>query len=261
LETDRHGLVLVDAGFGLRDIAASQRRLSMFFRDLLRPSLDESETAIRQIERMGYRATDVRHVVLTHLDFDHAGGLDDFPHAHVHLLAKEHEVARAQRTWLDRRRFRPQQWSTESNWIPYAVGSGEKWFDFECVRAVRGLSEHVLLIPLPGHTRGHAGVAIAESPHGWLLHCGDAYFYREEIQEPPRCTPGLRAYQTLMEQNRAERLQNQARLRALVQAHDDSVRLFCAHDAKEFEAMKRAGPHRDDNATSPVPPAPSLHGR
>jgi glyoxylase-like metal-dependent hydrolase (beta-lactamase superfamily II) len=38
------------------------------------------ETAVRQIERLGSPA-DVRHILPTHLDFDHAGGLEDLPGA------------------------------------------------------------------------------------------------------------------------------------------------------------------------------------
>ena len=43
-------------------------------------------------------------MVLTHLDFDHAGGLDDFPAATVHLLAEERDAAVARRSALDRTR-------------------------------------------------------------------------------------------------------------------------------------------------------------
>jgi len=87
------GLVLVDTGFGLRDVANPRSRLSGFFLALLSPEFREEMTALRQIERLGYRAEDVRHVVLTHLDFDHAGGLDDFPNARVHMLQQERDYA------------------------------------------------------------------------------------------------------------------------------------------------------------------------
>nr|WP_307579787.1 hypothetical protein [Variovorax paradoxus] len=50
--------------------------------------------------------------MLTHLDFDHAGGLDDIPQVQVHMMQREREAAEPQRTWLDRQRFRPQQWSS-----------------------------------------------------------------------------------------------------------------------------------------------------
>ena len=73
-------LVLVDTGFGLGDIARPTR-LSAFFRNVNRVQLDAGQTARRQIERLGLRPDDVRHIVLTHLDFDHAGGIEDFPNA------------------------------------------------------------------------------------------------------------------------------------------------------------------------------------
>ncbi|HEY8360392.1 MAG TPA: MBL fold metallo-hydrolase, partial [Ramlibacter sp.] len=68
------GLVLVDTGFGLRDVRDPRSRLSGFFLALLSPDFREEMTALRQIERLGFTAADVRHIVLTHLDFDHAGG-------------------------------------------------------------------------------------------------------------------------------------------------------------------------------------------
>jgi glyoxylase-like metal-dependent hydrolase (beta-lactamase superfamily II) len=107
-------LALIDSGLGLRDVAQPRERLSAFFLGLLSPTFREEMTAVRQVQRLGYDPRDVRHIVLTHLDFDHAGGLDDFPHAAVHLMALERDYAAAQKTWLDRQRFRPQQWSTRA---------------------------------------------------------------------------------------------------------------------------------------------------
>src|SRR5690606_5951430 len=167
-----------------------------------------------------------RHVVLTHLDFDHAGGLDDFPHARGRLRDPEPAAATAPRTPLDRMRYRPQQWSTRGNWLTYEVPRGERWFDFECVRELVGAPEDVLLIPLFGHTLGHAGVAVRRE-RDWLLLAGDAYFYHAEMNvSAPSCTPGLRAYQRLMEKDRKQRLHNQARLRELKRAHGAEVTII-----------------------------------
>jgi glyoxylase-like metal-dependent hydrolase (beta-lactamase superfamily II) len=230
-------LVLVDTGYGLRDVLDPRGRLSRFFLMLLRPELREEMTAVRQIQRLGFAPGDVRDIVLTHLDFDHAGGLDDFPGAAVHMLRDERDSAKAQRTTLDRMRYRPQQWSTERNWRVYRSGEGERWFGFDCVRSLEGLPPEVLLVPLIGHTHGHAGVAV-ERDEGWLLQTGDAYFYRHEMDlQRPRCTPGLRLYQWMMEKNRRARLWNQARLRRLRRDHGAEVTICCAHDLVEFEAL------------------------
>ena len=120
------GLVLCDTGMGLLDITHPRERLSSFFLALLSPDFREEMTAVRQIEALGYKASDVQHIVLTHLDFDHAGGLDDFPNATVHMLAAERDAAEQQKTWLDRQRFRPQQWSSQDRWRAFTRRMGAK---------------------------------------------------------------------------------------------------------------------------------------
>lgn len=235
-ETDA-GLVLVDTGYGLRDVRAPASRLSSMFLWLMSPDFREEMTAVRQIERLGFRAQEVRHIVLTHLDFDHAGGLDDFPLARVHLMRGEQESAARQDTWLDRQRYRPQQWSSRPRWQAHDCSAGELWHGFRCVRPLEGIGDDVLLVPLQGHTLGHAGVALRTDP-GWLLMAGDAYFYHAEMDtEAPYCTPGLRMYQTLMEKNRHERLANQARLRTLKREHRAEIQVLSAHDPVEFERI------------------------
>ncbi len=232
------GLVLVDTGFGMRDIAQPPR-LSPFFRIANRVRLRESDTALRQIEDLGFTAGDVRHIVLTHLDFDHAGGIEDFPDATVHVFGAELDAARSQNGWLERQRYRPMQWDRNVNWQRYSP-EGERWFGFSCVRELVGMSPEILLVPLAGHTLGHCGVAV-RGPEGWLLHAGDAYFFRDEMAPGGySCTPMLRLYQRLMAAHNDTRLVNQTRLRELKRVHGGEIRLFCAHDAKELEELSSA---------------------
>lgn len=236
LET-RNGLVLVDTGYGLRDVANPRSRLSKFFLALVKPELREEMTAVRQIAALGFDPRDVRHIVLSHLDFDHAGGLDDFPHATVHLLADEVTSATARTTRLDRMRYRPQQWGTRDAWRGYEPARGEHWFGFECVRDLAGVDPDVLMVPLVGHTLGHAGIAVRTND-GWLFYTADAYFYHAEMDlQRARCTPGLRAYQTMMEKDRRLRLLNQRRLRELRRSNGHEIEIFCAHDVRELERL------------------------
>lgn len=229
------GLAMVDTGLGLGDVIDHEQRLSSFFLSLLKPEFRAEMTAVRQIERLGFRASDVRDIVLTHLDFDHAGGLDDFPRARVHLLTRETQHAFAQKSWLDRQRFRPQQWSTRNRWVTYEPNEGDHWLGLACVRQLCGLPPDILLIPLAGHTHGHTGVAI-RADDGWRLHAGDAFFDPREMDAKPHCSAGLRAYQRMMDIDHAARVQNQARLRALHQAFPEIV-MFCSHDVGTFERL------------------------
>ena len=83
---------------------------------------------MHQVPALGIDPTDVRHILVTHLDFDHAGGLEDFPNAAVHLTAREKEVADEQRggTFVGTRRYRPHQWDEVTDWKLYPMGRGEK---------------------------------------------------------------------------------------------------------------------------------------
>lgn len=237
------GLVLVDTGYGTEDVRHPHPRLSRLFRAMLNIRFRMRETALHQVTAMGYSAQDVRHIVLTHLDFDHAGGIEDFPKARVHVMEVEREAAeRKRRGFVAKRRYRPAQWDDVRDWRTYGDGGGEKWFGFEAVRDLDGLPPEILLVPLPGHTWGHAGVAI-QTPGGWVLNAGDAYFYRRELDaDRRRCTPGLRFYQRLMDTDRQLRFANQERLRELKRDHGSQIEIFCSHDEKELEALQGRGP-------------------
>jgi glyoxylase-like metal-dependent hydrolase (beta-lactamase superfamily II) len=242
IETDR-GLVLVDTGFGTREIERPRDRLSDFFLALNRPQLRAEETAVAQVRRLGFDPADVRHVVVTHLDFDHAGGIEDFPNARIHVTAREKEVADARDggAFVSRKRYRPQQWDEVANWSLYPFGGGEPWFGFDAVRDLEGLPPEILLVPLAGHTWGHTGIAIQEDDGRWLFYAGDAYFHHGEVGADRReCPLGLRGYQRLMQVDAQARIANQQRVRSLSTSHGDAVRIFCAHDLVEFEALSKA---------------------
>jgi glyoxylase-like metal-dependent hydrolase (beta-lactamase superfamily II) len=67
------GLVLIDTGFGLDDIR-NPRQLGRPFTAIVRPRLNVAEAAISQVRALGFDPHDVRHIITTHLDLDHAGG-------------------------------------------------------------------------------------------------------------------------------------------------------------------------------------------
>lgn len=232
------GLALVDTGLGESDVLGRRGLLYQRRLRLLGARLAREETAAQQVVRLGFSPDEVRHVVLTHLDFDHAGGLDDFPRAQVHVLAREHEAAMARDTFHERLRYRPETWAHRPRWVLHRPDEGERWFGFEAVRRISGLPPELLLVPLHGHTRGHAGVAV-ETPAGWLLHAGDAYFFHGEMDVAhPRCTPLLDTYQRLLAFDDAARRHNQARLRELLRREGERVRVFSAHDPTELDRAR-----------------------
>ncbi|KAA9148801.1 MBL fold metallo-hydrolase [Amycolatopsis acidicola] len=224
-------LVLIETGVGTQAAARPGEWLGARFRLLtnVRPTFEES--ALAQVKRLGFAPEDVRHIVLTHLDLDHAGGLADFPHATVHVYAEELRSLEAQQTAAERWRYRKIQFAHGPQWSSYP-DTGEPWFGFDAVRELKGLPPEILLVPLAGHTRGHAGVAV-ETPDGWLLNAGDSYFFHDELDPVhPRIPPGLAFFERVVQTVSEDRLRNQQRLRELVR--DNEVSVFCAHDPVEL---------------------------
>jgi glyoxylase-like metal-dependent hydrolase (beta-lactamase superfamily II) len=229
LETDA-GLVLVDTGYGLQDVTGRpRRRLPITWPVfVLNTRLRESDTALRQIEKLGFSSHDVRHIVLTHLDFDHAGGIADFPEARVHLLAAEKQAAEAAlHGFVAQQRYRSAEWRDVQDWRTY-FPDGEPWQGFDAVRRLDGLPPEILLVPLRGHTLGHSGVAI-DTGDGWLLHAGDAYLHHGQLHPThPHMPPGLAAYERIMTTDLEAARANRARLRTL--ARSPGVQIICSHD-------------------------------
>lgn len=242
IETQRDGLILVDTGFGSADVH-DPSRISSFFYRFNNIKLKHSLTAVSQIRGLGFEPSDVRHVVLTHLDFDHAGGLSDFPDATVHVLQDEFTSAKTLAGWRATRRYREMQWQRSRYWRFYEP-DGEQWQGFSSVRPVLGVDAEILMVPLPGHSTGHAGIAVREQST-WKLHAGDAYFHHGEIHKPKRhCPPGLRFYQRMMDDDHSARVATQNRLRALALSEPDHLQIICSHDASELRHVQSASLYR-----------------
>lgn len=230
IETEA-GLVLVESGIGTQDIKYPEVRLGADWIALAAPVLDLEETALHQVIALGYAAEDVRHIVLTHLDRDHAGGLSDFPDALVHV----HEAEQREALAFGADRYRKEQIAHGPRWATYASRQGEPWYGFDAVRELDGLPPEILMIPLGGHTEGHVAVAV-HTGERWLFHAGDAYFYHREVDpDASRSHPLLDLVQVGGEVDRQLRLGNHARMRELVRLHGDEVDVISAHDPWEFQ--------------------------
>ena len=176
VETNQ-GPVLVDTGFGTHDYVSPNRSMK-FFLTLMRSARNVNETAFHQVQRLGYRPDNVKHIIQTHLHLDHAGGLSDFPHAQVHVLKAEHDHIISHRSW----EYRSEHWAHGPNWILHEP-HGAKWYDFEAIR-LEGFEPEIWLIPLTGHTPGHMGVAIKQD-QAWVMHGGDAVPFDMKVDEVP----------------------------------------------------------------------------
>lgn len=214
IETDQ-GLVLLDTGLGLGDYA-DPSAMTRLFRIITELPFDPNEAAIHRIRKLGYNPEDVKHILLTHMHFDHISGLPDFPHAKVHVHRREYEAFTDGKIG---------QW-TEFAYIPRYIAHqpefilydqiDSKWYDFDAIRLP--FTPEMYFIPLFGHSRGHCGVAI-KTDSGWFFHAGDAgAVYNDE-------TPAWLIELVLGPHD--------ARLREFMKAHPE-VRVSNSHMFSEF---------------------------
>ena len=168
IETNQ-GLVLVDTGLG-QDDYNNRSNIIRLFQVLTIVPLNPTEAAIHQVKRLGYAPADVKHIVLTHMHFDHCGGLPDFPRAKVHVHQREHRAFTGFPRRLIELAYVRSHIAHQPEFTIYK-NCDDTWFDMPAIRLP--FEPQMFLVPLFGHTRGHCGVAV-QTASGWLFHVGDA---------------------------------------------------------------------------------------
>jgi glyoxylase-like metal-dependent hydrolase (beta-lactamase superfamily II) len=171
VEHPEAGPVLVDAGLHEQvatDVGAALGRLGQ-----LAFTIDmQPEWAVpHQLRARGVDPSEVRTVVMTHLHYDHASGLSQFPDATVHVDAREHADASNGRL-LD-------------GYIPRLLQTpGQRWETFDHEQDVVDLlgDGTIQLLRTPGHTSGHRSIALRLASGGELLLTGDAAYSIDTIE-------------------------------------------------------------------------------
>jgi N-acyl homoserine lactone hydrolase len=211
----KNGRILYDVGCDYHKIKDPIMRASYYnpaVFDFGAPEMDETQRLPNQLAQLGLSVQDIDVVVLSHLHFDHAGGLCDFCGAEVHVQADELATANPQ----DDLAYFDNEVSTKANWL---VKQGE----YDLVTGVRAITS-------PGHTAGHMSLWI-ELPHGEpILLAGDAADLTENIVEeiaPGHCWQG----------NTVLAVDSIRKLKAL--AHQESAQLWPNHDMAFWQSLKR----------------------
>ncbi|MEM8551396.1 MAG: N-acyl homoserine lactonase family protein [Pseudomonadota bacterium] len=152
--------ILVDTGFGHKEAARRGRTIDQTPADCLR--------------RMDVDPANIKDVVLTHLHFDHAGTMPDFPNATFHLQEEEMVVATGK-----------------------YMGIAEYTYPFsadvicDAVRAVYAgrvnflngdveLAQNITLHKVGGHSAGLQVVRVL-TRRGWMVLASDAVPYYENL--------------------------------------------------------------------------------
>ncbi|HWX95399.1 MAG TPA: N-acyl homoserine lactonase family protein [Solirubrobacteraceae bacterium] len=222
LEHPSAGLVLVDTGFH-RSIAegpARERARNLgpvgrvMSRDLqMRPE----QTVVEQLRALGVDPPDVGLVVMTHLHFDHASALSDFPGSSVLVSREEWSAAGARGSVLHG--YSTAQLDPRPTYMTIDFdGAGASYGPFE--RAVDVFGDGSLtLVSTPGHSVGHLSLIVRLGGREALL-TGDAAYTLGTLREGERPwrSEDARAFETSLAALRAWDLQHPDAL--VVPGHD-----------------------------------------
>jgi glyoxylase-like metal-dependent hydrolase (beta-lactamase superfamily II) len=233
-ETD-NGLVLIDTGFGSKDCGDPAGRVG-WSRHLVRPVLNRSDTAASQVAQLGFRRDDVRHIVITHFDSDHIGGLADFPSAQIHVTAAEAFGATRAQLLGEKIRYRAVMWAHGAKIVEHTP-DGEKWRGFAAAKELGEVSPGIVLISLPGHTRGHACVAV-DAGHRWVMHCGDSFFHHGAVDGTSSMPRAIAAFEWMVAFDWKMVQENHARLVELYRRREPDLLMVCSHDRTQYEQAK-----------------------
>jgi N-acyl homoserine lactone hydrolase len=139
------------------------------------PEMDEAQRLPYQLARMGLSISDIDVILISHLHFDHAGGLCDCGHAEVHIQTDE--LANA--SPVEDVAYFDDEIIAQANW---QVKTGE----YDLAPGVRAIAS-------PGHTAGHMSLWIEMPTGAPIILAGDAADLTENIVDevaPGNCWQG-----------------------------------------------------------------------
>ena len=146
----------------------------------------------------------------------------------------------------ERLRYRSAQWAHGPHLVEHSP-EGEAWRGFAAAKPLDDIAPGIVLVSLPGHTRGHAAVAV-DAGDRCLLHAGDAFYHPATIEGRGRVPRSLRTLEATAALHPRQVRDNHERLAELHQRRDPDLMVLCAHDPSLYEAARAAALSPDHGA-------------
>jgi N-acyl homoserine lactone hydrolase len=224
IEHSELGWVLYDTGFRAEDPC----RLPAYVQEQFPASMTDEETLAVHLKKLALSPSDIARIVVSHMHWDHGGGLALFNGLSVgqHIMAGDRDFAYGLTV-------------THRNWAEPFGGGGyfREHFDipgiaFDLVDPSLGdfdLASGLRVIQLEGHTPQILGLLVSLPKSGPFLLPSDALYMKRNL-EPPS-PPGL-IYDSLGFQRSAMKVQQL--MRTL------NPRIIFPHDPDQMENLKVA---------------------
>jgi N-acyl homoserine lactone hydrolase len=219
----RDGLFLFDTGLDPA-IVTDKHYISSFIgrfllRRIFRLHLNDDDRLDKVLSRHGFSATDIRKAVISHLHFDHVGGIAEIPQAELLVGTREWaqlSLPHPEREWVLREHIE----IPNANWYPFAFQPTDDplFSEFGGIYDVIG-DGSLVLIPTPGHTVGSVSMLIRSGGWSPILLVGDLTYEAALIDNDvvPGTGDPAELYSTYA---KVRRLKEQLPDLAIVPSHD-----------------------------------------
>ncbi|MHA7899829.1 MAG: N-acyl homoserine lactonase family protein [Henriciella sp.] len=181
----KDGLVLFDTGLDPAIVSnpeyISQAIGRFLLKRIFRFEINPEDKLGQKLSTAGFDPRRVRKAIISHLHFDHIGGISDIPQAELVVSQQEWDQLskpHPERDWILREHIqRP-----EANWCPISFEfSGDALLSsFSGIHDVMG-DGSLILLPTPGHTTGSISMLVRSSLGPPLLLVGDLAYSADAI--------------------------------------------------------------------------------
>jgi glyoxylase-like metal-dependent hydrolase (beta-lactamase superfamily II) len=178
------GPFVVDTGLHPSVTAKPAANFGRLAASVVKPKLEPGEDLPAQLRARGLDAKALRLVVMTHLHYDHASGMSEFPSANFVLTEAEWRFATTvSRPILHGYRPAHYDYAFEYRTLSYNRRGIDSYSTFGRTFDLFG-DGSVRLVSLPGHTPGHQGVLCRLHDRD-LLIAGDAIYTHGQVTDRP----------------------------------------------------------------------------
>lgn len=182
------GPILVDTGLHPSVLADPVHSLGPLMGRFTQVRMDAEQVVARQLRARGILPTEIRYVLITHLHFDHASGISEFPEATFIVSEAEWSFATTvNRPILHGYRHEQFDFAFDYRTVDLTRGGVSSYstlgrtFDLFADGTIR-------LAFTPGHTPGHVSIVCRLADRDFVI-AGDAVYTMRQVQgttEPPR---------------------------------------------------------------------------
>lgn len=213
------GLVLFDTGIDPDAIEDAAGVFGTELAELLGIGGTADMRVDRQIESLGYATSDVTHVVVSHMHFDHAGGLHLFPEAKFYV--GQGELAFAHRPTPIQAPYFPSAAQLEHTRV-------FEWREVPGIDLDLFGDGSLVILSMPGHTPGELSLKVRLASRTFIL-TGDAVHLRAALQNE---------YHFPVDSDTKAAVDTLRRLKRIQEAEEATV--WINHDPDDWAELKRA---------------------